>query len=205
MRFMKKIPEKFILKIQPSEYLKQGLSHCGAYCVKGICSAFRIDHTKHPKEYHSHFIGRLTGVTLGKNYYPKIFVKCGVNAVSKTAQHFSDVEKIRLIKKILLKGNPIMLCIGNGYLPNGKYSRVLGFFVSHWITIWGYEGKKQTFYIYDSCVTKKSSSKEIPIGNIERSYTQLLRDWKGSILARLFISNEYYRYIEIQAKNSKVK
>jgi len=39
---------------------------------------------------------------------------------------------------------------------------------------------KKYFYVYDSAIPQKLYAKEIPIGNIERSYQEILRDWKGT-------------------------
>ncbi|PJC33240.1 hypothetical protein CO051_01835 [Candidatus Roizmanbacteria bacterium CG_4_9_14_0_2_um_filter_39_13] len=50
------------------EYLKQGVSHCGAYSVKGVLGAVGLDKTHHPKEYHLNWFCRLTGLTLNKQY-----------------------------------------------------------------------------------------------------------------------------------------
>jgi len=65
---MTKIPSKSILTIRPKEYLKQGVSHCGAYSVKGVLGAVGLDKTHHPKEYHLNWFCRLTGLTLNKQY-----------------------------------------------------------------------------------------------------------------------------------------
>ena len=67
------IPSNFILSIKPKGYLTQGLSHCGAYSVKAILSAYRLDKITHPKDYHPVWIGKLTGLTLGKNYPADFF------------------------------------------------------------------------------------------------------------------------------------
>lgn len=65
---MNKIHKGYVLHRKPAEYLKQGLSHCGAYSVKGILSVFGLDTKAHPKDYHPSWAGKLTGLTMGKNY-----------------------------------------------------------------------------------------------------------------------------------------
>jgi len=191
-------PNKYSLKIKPAKYLKQSLSHCGAYSVKGILSAMGLDKTTHPKEYHPHLLGRLSGITFGRNYYPKILSKYGIKATPQSAIHLSDNEKINLLKDLLLKGNPVMLSIGNGYLPNNRYNKWLGLVMGHWITVWGYDDDAKEFLVYDSAVPENEYKINLPIGNTTRTYKQMLRDWKGALLARLVRSNEYYHYINIE-------
>lgn len=89
---------KMILSVKPKEYLIQGPSHCGAYSVKGILSAFGKDDKGHPKEYHTNFICRLTGSTLSKSYYPNILKRYGIHAEFKTAKDLSNSNKINLLK-----------------------------------------------------------------------------------------------------------
>lgn len=75
------------------------------------------------------------------------------------------------------------LFIRNGYSPTGKYSAIRRQLISHWITIWGYDDKERIFFVYDSCVEPKCYDK-IPVGNVKRTYKQILRDWKGAFYFR---------------------
>ncbi|NCS97743.1 MAG: BtrH N-terminal domain-containing protein [Candidatus Pacebacteria bacterium] len=192
-------PDKYSLKNKPAEYLKQGLSHCGAYAVKGILSSMGLDKTNHPKEYHPSLLGRLSGITFGRDYYPRILSKYGIKATPKSAIHLSDNEKINLLKDLLLKGNPAMLSIGNGYLSNNRYNKLQGLIMGHWITVWGYDNDTEEFLVYDSAVPENEYKINLPVGNTTRTYKEMLRDWKGALLARLVRSNEYYHYIEIKS------
>ncbi|MEK6842215.1 MAG: hypothetical protein AABX84_00205, partial [Nanoarchaeota archaeon] len=56
--------------------------------------------------------------------------------------------------------------------------------IAHWISVWGYNNKEKVFYIYDSFVRKKD---KIPIGNVKRTYSQLLRDWKGAFYTKSYL------------------
>ena len=76
------------------------------------------------------------------------------------------------------------LTIGNGYSQTGKYSSLRRHLIAHWISIWGYDDDKKVFYVYDSYTDQKSYDK-VPIGNVERSYNHILRDWKGTIYTRV--------------------
>ncbi|PJC33239.1 hypothetical protein CO051_01830 [Candidatus Roizmanbacteria bacterium CG_4_9_14_0_2_um_filter_39_13] len=93
-------------------------------------------------------------------------------------------------------GNPVMVWIGNGYLPNGGYSRIMRMAICHWITIWGYDDEKKVFYVYDSAVPKNHHDVTVPIGNVKRTYNEMLRDWSGAWLPRLWGFTNY-QYIEI--------
>ena len=56
------LPQRFILTKGPRDYLVQGLSHCGAYSVKGILSFYSKDDGRSPVAYHSGKLGNLTGL-----------------------------------------------------------------------------------------------------------------------------------------------
>lgn len=195
---MSKLPTRFVLKVKPKEYLKQGISHCGAYSVKGILSALGKDRTDHPKEYHPNWFGHLTGVTLNRKYWPGVFRAHGVKATPRYAGKLPNNKRLNVLKRIIANGNPMMLSIGNGYLKNGKYSWFMGrLMVQHWITLWGYDDNKKIFYIYDSAVPKNQYSKNIPVGNVRRTYNQVLRDWQGAFISQIIRGMKPYHYIEI--------
>lgn len=71
--------------MRPTEYLQQGVSHCGAYSVKGVLSAFGLDDGRHPKMYHPGWFGRVTGLTLNSQYWPRVIRSYGLKAQSKSA------------------------------------------------------------------------------------------------------------------------
>lgn len=150
--------------------------HCGVYSVKAILSAFGLDKNTHPKYYHPHWIGRLTGSTFGRQYYVNILKRYGVDAEIKSAEKISDDKRIALIKKLLNNNTPVMIRIGNGYMSN-QYNFIIGKLMPHWITLWGYDNDKQLFYVYDSGLPKKYWE-ELPTGNTTRSYENILRDWR---------------------------
>lgn len=78
-----------------------------------------------------------------------------------------------------------MISIGNGYLSDGKYSRLRSFFIGHWITLWGYDDAKKIFYLYDSAISKDDYDANILIGNKTRTYLQVLRDWGTPVVTRI--------------------
>jgi hypothetical protein len=174
---MRQLPTSFVLSRKPKEYLKQGISHCGTYSVKAILSAFGLDNRKHPKEYHTNWVGKhLFSMAVGPKYYDKIFQSYGVQSETKTAKNLPNEEKLNLLNELLSQDKPVMIRIGNGYLTE-KYNPILGRIVPHWITLWGYDDKRQLFYVYDSGLPKGAWSMNIPVGNTTRTYKEILRDW----------------------------
>lgn len=194
---MPEIPRKFTLSRKPKEYLKQGLSHCHVYSIKGILSAYGKDVKQNPEDYHISRIRRAIGVIWNPEILVKILSSYGMSAEAKTAEHLSTEERLTLLKRLLANDTPVMIRIGNGYLPNGKYLTMLGKVVGHWITLWGYNDEERVFYVYDSVVPKKRYDKDIPIGNKKRTYAEISRDWKGALIPWVF---KKYLYIEIKGE-----
>ena len=182
-----------IVNHKPREYLQQGMRHCGGYIIKAILSAYNLDDGRHPKKYLPLKIKSL-GFTTPK-LIQETLKQYGFDAPIKRANKFSDNEKIQSIKKELDKNHPVILLIGNGYLSTGEFSELRMNCVSHWITVWGYNDKEKTFFIYDSYVDKKSYDK-IPVGNVTRTYEQVLRDWKGAFYFRI----KSFLYIPVMKK-----
>lgn len=174
---MKKLPSKFILSIRPKEYLKQGLSHCGAYSVKAILSAYGKDNKQHPKAYHPHWIGRVTGFTFGRTYWVNILRNYGIHAEVGRAKHLSDEKKLIFLKSLLATNNPVMIRIGNGYWRGNSFNLILSKVIPHFITLWGYDDRNKLFYVYDSGLSPEYYTNNIPIGNTIRTYSEILRDW----------------------------
>ncbi len=161
----------------PKEYLKQGLGGCGAYSVKAILSAYDKDDERSPYDYCPNLLLKYTRAPTASIKWVKVLQSYGINAQSGNAKHLSDKERIDLLKNLIDKNTPVMLRVGNGYLPNGKYSNLIASFIGHWITIWGYDNREQVFYIYDSCVSLNKHNKTIPVGNTKRTSEEVLRDW----------------------------
>ena len=167
---------QFIVSKKPKEYLKQGPTGCGLYSIKGILSAYGKDDGRNPFAYWSGGIlpfitTRLRLVNILRSY--------GFDAKWECARELSNEQKIAALKKLLCYDAPVMMHIGNGYRKNGIWSKLRWRVVSHWITLWGFDDEKEIFYIYDSCVPLRYYDKSIPVGNVQRAYGQVLRDWHG--------------------------
>ncbi len=77
---MKKLPAKFIVSRGPKEYLEQGLTHCGAYSVKAILSAYGKDAKKNPRDYQPNILAKYTGINRGIYLWPKVLQNYGLSA-----------------------------------------------------------------------------------------------------------------------------
>lgn len=170
-----------VVNHKPKGYLQQGMRHCGGYTIKAILSAYNLDDGRHPEKYLPPKIKSFGFTT------PKIIQETlneyGFDSLINRANKFSNNKKIQSIKKELDKNHPVILLIGNGYSPTGKYSALQRNCVSHWITVWGYDDKEKVFFIYDSYVEPNNYDK-ISVGNVKRTYEQVLRDWKGAFYFR---------------------
>ena len=177
---MKKIKTVFVT-VKPKEYLQQGIRYCGGYAIKSILSAYGLDNGRNPKEYLLSLyksLGFTTPIIL-----KRILKTYGLKATIKRINALSDDKKLEAIKNELNRNHPIIMLVGNGYSPTREYSPFRRQCISHYITIWGYNEKEKIFYVYDSYVSKKSYDK-IKIGNIKRTYSEILRDWKGAFYSR---------------------
>ena len=172
---MDNIPQKFVVSRLPKQYLKQGLTHCGAFSIKGILSAFGKDDKEDPRDYYPSRLRRAL-LLMSPSLWARVLTTQGVSAQVGNMKNLSDEQRIMLLKSLLLKDTPIMLRIGNGYLPNGGYSALLASIVGHWITLWGYDDAEKVFYVYDSAVPLGFYDKDILAGNKKRTYIEMMRD-----------------------------
>lgn len=183
-----------VLTRHPKKYLEQGLIHCGAFSVKAILSAYGKDVKDDPRDYHSNFLAKYiatspTGPT--PSSWVRVLKSYGVPAELGDAKKLSDEQRIELLKRQLDTDNPIMLRIGNGYSKKGKYHPLAAKFISHWITLWGYNDDQKIFYVYDSYIPTERHDKNIPIGNTTRTFAQVMKDWNMGFPPR-------WRYIFIK-------
>lgn len=167
---------RFIVSKRPKEYLKQGPTGCGAFSVKGILSAYGKDDKTNPFEYYPPSIVPFIA-PLGT--WVKILNAYGMNAKLQFMQGLCDTQRLNTLKELIRNDTPVMLCIGNGYRGNGIWSKIRWRLISHWITLWGFDDEQGIFYIYDSAVPFQYRTKNIPTGNITRTYAQVLRDYGG--------------------------
>ena len=123
----------------------------------------------------------------------------GLPVYIDSAAQLTTEEKIGLLKRLLSQNTPVMIRIGNGYLTD-EYNSFLGRIVGHWITLWGYDDEKQTFYVYDSGLPEEYRSKNLPIGNTTRLYKEILRDWsfgKLQLWTWPFVGITNFHYIKV--------
>ena len=172
---------EIILPFQPKEYLVQGHVHCGAFTIKGVLSAFGRDVKRTPAEYNDFWIGKTFGLIYPKQML-QILNKHGLQTQMESATNLNAEEKLKLLKQKLNDSSPVILLIGNGYDTKGNYIPLAAKIAKHWVTLYGYDDNSGVFYEYDSCVKKENYNKDTPIGNIARTYKEVVRDWnEGTI------------------------
>jgi len=197
---MSELSEEHVVTIRPAEYLQQGLTHCGAYSVKAILSAYGVDDSTDPCDLYVSRWARILGIGIGRDYWGQVFRAHGIDVQNKSAVECNDTEKIFLLKRLLTQNTPVMIRIGNGYATD-KYNPLLGRIIGHWITLWGYDG--EAFYVYDSGLRRKFWNPSLPIGNTIRTSEEILRDWKfGKLQAWYwpFSGRENYQYFSVSSR-----
>ena len=179
---MQESTSKLIISRKPNGYYKQGISHCGAFAVKAVLESYGKDDGREPRDYHPTFFGKITGLTLGFDYWPPVLRSFGISAQAHKADNLNPDEKIQLLKNLLSKNNPVMLRIGNGYDASGRYNKIQGKMIAHWITLWGYDDARKIFYVYDPCLSTGKQAM-LPIGNTTRTYQDIIRDWHRAVFS----------------------
>ena len=81
-------------------------------------------------------------------------------------------------------------------MSNGKFNLLQALIIGHWVSLWGFDDKKKVFYLYDSAVPLKEWKKNLPIGNVIRSYDNVLRDWE--LGGRFGFGIGKYKYIVVK-------
>jgi hypothetical protein len=173
---------------RPAYYFEQNVPYCGGFSIAGILSAFDMHEDVPVANYMSQW-GQIFGGMTPSNAVLSL-ARYNVQAEIRRAGKLSDEAKIQIIKDEIDAGKPVMLLVSNGYRKDGTFSQIksqnAGYL--HWITIWGYHGGG--FFIYDS-VVHPYQYQPVPIGNIERSNEQLLRDWANPFYLSPFLGNTY--------------
>lgn len=178
----------YILPVEPEKYYEQNVPYCGGFSIAGILSAYQMDGSESASE-HMSLLGRLIG-GMGPADMIYSLEKSGLEGTINRANKLSDSAKIDLLKDEINKGYPVLLLVGNGYNKDGTYSgmKSQGLTHLHWITLWGYH--TNGFFIYDS-VVHPYQYEPVPIGNVERSNKEILRDWICPFYLSPFLGNTY--------------
>ncbi len=103
------------------------------------------------------------------------------------AKTLSEEERLFLLK-YNLKNGPIILLVANWQTKKKRFSRSRALIEWQYITVWGYDDKKEGFYVYDSN-TKRKTEKEIMEWTIKVPYKYILIEWW--IWASKIIYNNY--------------
>ena len=187
------LPSDFIVSRRPKEYLRQGKLHCGVYSAKAVLNAYGLDAHDDPRDFHISTLGRVSGIVTPK-MMTEILANHGLVAEMQTVKSLTNEQKVTRLMEEVARDNPVVLMVNNGYKHDGGYSKFWKNTILHWVTVWGYDEKKQEFYLYDPAVKHDPNNGNLPIGNVARKYSEVIRDWEGWALP-IF---ERYRYITVK-------
>lgn len=96
----------------------------------------------------------------------RLFKARGMETIEIRLAGLSDEERLHWIKnEIATKKRPPVI------LTRAK--------TLHWLAVGGYDDRKKIFYIYDSRVGADSFNINLPIGNVEMAYDEVLKTWQG--------------------------
>jgi hypothetical protein len=189
----KELPPRHIIPNPPQEYLYQHGANCGPRAIKGILSSFGKDTKENPVDYNKFWLGKKFGQML-PHQMVSILEENGLEVEVGDAGGLTTDAKLRLLKEKLYGDSPVVLLIGNGYDTKGRYWRSFGAITKHYVTVYGYDDTNKEFYVYDPCVKKELQDRDLPIGNIARSYDAVLRDWNYGVIPgigrNVFVSME---------------
>lgn len=167
-------PSEVILSKRPAQYLEQGLSGCGGCTAKGILSAYAQDSRENPFAYYPLHCPLFSS----PKRWAQVLREHGLEAEVGTVKGLAEEVRLNVLRDLLALDTPVMLHIGNGYAKDGSWNPIKWQLIAHWISAWGYSDREKVFYVYDSCVPPDRYD-DIPIGNVKRTYEQILRDWCG--------------------------
>jgi hypothetical protein len=176
-----------IVRNAPDHYPRQEGFTCGETNIKGILDGYKVPY-RSPESLRPRI--RLFGYSFIQDISELLEVH-GLSAPVRHANHFTDQEKLVLIKRHLDSDEPVLLAIGNGYLHRDVYTPLARYFIGHFITIYGYSDDDRLFFVYDPYL-EGSYPGDIPVGNDTRTFSELLRDWRGPLYYRLIGMDHVY-------------
>ncbi len=185
---------EIIVPYAPPEYSQQPSSDdCGFYSIHALLSALGLAYKDKPEKYPKNLIEKALGATMPSSI-PKLLAQVGINSEVRSAWDLDNQGRLEVIKREIDKGHPVILLVRSpGRYGESLYGKARRNWMGHWISIWGYDDEKKIFYVYDSA--KQDSSGTLPIGNAQRTFEELSRDWRGPSL--LVPRHREYSYIAL--------
>lgn len=160
----------------PGSYPKQAGLSCGETNARSVVQSFGYVYHRPSRP---GLLVRLFGYSLLRSLQT-LLESHGVSASIRSAAGLADSEKLDLLRSHLETGYPIVIAIGNGHLRRGEYFAAARFVLGHYLTLYGFDDPAETFFVYDSYLDGEPDS-WLPAGNETRTYSQILRDWRGPI------------------------
>ncbi|MDD2537125.1 MAG: hypothetical protein PHU61_01385 [Candidatus Absconditabacteria bacterium] len=145
---------------------------CAMLSLKALIEGYDKTHTKEAKAYAHDIFSKISGFMLPFSV-TRVLRKYNTPHKKITAKRLTPPQKIALLKENLQEG-PIFLLIANA--RGGTHVPKMGRAITrrHYITLRGYDERKQIFFVYDSN-TKERISHDVPMGNSRLSYKDTVK------------------------------
>lgn len=178
----------------PDSYPRQEGLSCGETNARSVieCSGNVYHRPSQPG-----MLVRLFGYSLLRSLQT-LLESHGLNAPIRSAAGVDDADKLNLLRAHLETGYPVVIAIGNGHLRRGGYVAAARLVLGHYLTLYGFDDPTETFFLYDSYLDGEPDG-WLPAGNEIRTYSEILRDWRGPIYYPLI--GRRYVYIPISPRD----
>lgn len=180
----------------PSSYPKQKGMSCGETNARSVIESFGLSYQRPPSPGLS---VRLFGYSL-LGSLQTLFESHHVRAPIRSAAGNDETKKLDLLRSHLETGYPVVIAIGNGHLRRGEYYPAARLILGHYLTLYGFDDPTETFFVYDSYLDGHPDC-WLPAGNETRTYSEILRDWRGPFYYPLI--GRRYVYIPITPQGQK--
>lgn len=145
---------------------------CAMHALKALIEGYDPSTVQQVKAYARDVFSKISGFMLPFSV-TRVLRKHHIPYETFSARGYSYQQKVNILKN-KLKTGPILLLIANAYGSGENPSVPRSLLHWHYITLRGYDEKKQVFFIYDSN-TKKRKFSNLPIGNSRFTYQELIR------------------------------
>ena len=180
--------DSFFVKQTPPEWFllrDRNFWWCAHYSLKAVIE-WKNKKKKSIEDYSSDWWSRKTYL-MTPWWILKVFKKYNLNYSILRAKTISKDEKLVLLKENLKKW-PIILLVANWQTKKKRFSRWRALTHRHYISLWWYDEKSKSFYVYDSN-TKRKTEQVIMKWTLKVPYKYILKEWW--IWASKIIYNNY--------------
>ncbi|MDR0283126.1 MAG: hypothetical protein LBI53_07775 [Candidatus Peribacteria bacterium] len=146
---------------------------CAMFSLKALIEGYGEREIKKVQHYAQDIFSKISGFMLPFSVQ-RVLKKEHIPYQKFYGRGLKYEQKLTLLKN-RLKNGPIFLLIANAYGSGIKPNLLRALSHRHYITVRGYDDKKQIFFVYDSN-TKKRIFSGVPIGNSRMPYKTLIKN-----------------------------